>query len=86
MLSLNAWERGLFLPQLNVSDLVDSSWEPLPIGRMDERVGWGGRTVIGMQNTDKKGAVLHTLLCHSKLDSYVALSHSVTNKDNSKHI
>ena len=37
MLSLNAWGRGLILPQLNVPEFVDSPWEPLTI----EGNGWG---------------------------------------------
>lgn len=31
------WGLGLVLPQLNVSDFVDFTWEPSPI----ERSGWG---------------------------------------------
>lgn len=33
MISLNAWKMGLVLPQLNVPQFVDSSWEPLTVWR-----------------------------------------------------
>lgn len=43
MVSLNAAGRGLILPQLNVIDIVDSSWESLPIGRSGWKVDWEGK-------------------------------------------
>lgn len=41
MVSLNAGESGLVLPQLNVPDFVDFPWEPLPDGRSRMGIGWG---------------------------------------------
>lgn len=41
MLSLKAVGRNLVLTQLIVPDFIDSSWEPLPIGKNKWGMGWG---------------------------------------------
>lgn len=38
MVTLNAGDKDLVLPQLNVLDIVDSLWKTLPF----KRSGWGG--------------------------------------------
>lgn len=51
MLSLNPSVGGLVLPQLDVPDFIDSSWEPLPVGKSRSR-GKEGRRRGERENSD----------------------------------
>lgn len=69
----------MVLPQLNVSDIVDAPWEPLPVRKKKGGVGWGegegpggrvgDRIVVGMYNKGKneRKKCIHLLLYKAEL-------------------